>query len=91
MVHHQEYILLCQVIKAAPFGQDAPYQFVVDFTGALLIRLAWITVKTHWFCYRESRSLVSMALGFENSLPLSELSRIKHNSDRGHAVHKPNI
>lgn len=45
VVHHQEHILLCQVIKAAPFGQDAPYQLVVDFTGALLIGLAWITVK----------------------------------------------
>ncbi len=45
MVHHQEDILLSQVIKAYPFGEDMPDQFMVDFTGTFLVRTACITVK----------------------------------------------
>ena len=45
MVHHQGYILLRQAIKAASLGKDTADQFMVDFTGALLIRGTRIAVK----------------------------------------------
>jgi hypothetical protein len=45
VIHHQEHILLCQVIKAVTLRQNASYQLMIDFTRSLLIELARITIK----------------------------------------------
>ena len=79
VVHHQEDILLCQIIIACPYGQDAPDQLMVDLAGAFLVRTALITVKD--ICPVQgyfSPLRYSICLGFENSLPL--LVRITGNS-----------
>ena len=45
VVHHQKDIFLCEIIKAAPFRKNTADQFMVHFTGTLLIRGTGITVK----------------------------------------------
>ena len=64
MIHHQGNIFLCQVIEAASLRQDAPYQFMVHFTGPFLIRSTWITIE-----YIRSSS--------GNGLPLLDCFRIR--------------
>ena len=44
VVHHSGHILLCQVVKAAPLGENPTDQFVVDLDCPFLVRTAGITV-----------------------------------------------
>ena len=44
VVHHPGHIFLRQVVKAGALGESPPNQFMIYFTGALLIWAAWITV-----------------------------------------------
>ena len=44
VVHHSGHILLCQVIKTAPLGENPTDQFVVDLDCPFLVRTAGITV-----------------------------------------------
>ena len=45
MVHHTADVFLCQIIHGGTFGEYPANQFMINFTGPLLIRASCVTVK----------------------------------------------
>ena len=45
MVHHTADVFLCQIVHGGTFGEYPANQFMINFTGPLLIRASCVIVK----------------------------------------------